>query len=71
MTAPIITAVFAIGYLGLTAWLCRKVTLYAKALSLRGLTYHLSSKIPEGLLTMAIIFLPPLSTTKAALNKQP
>ena len=35
------------------------------------LTYHLSSKIPEGLLTMAIISLLPLSTMKAALNKQP
>ena len=42
MTAPIITAVFAIGYLGLTAWLCRKVTLSAKALSLCGLTCALT-----------------------------
>ena len=42
MTAPIITAVFAIGYLGLTAWLCRKVTLSAKALCLCGLTCALT-----------------------------
>lgn len=33
------------------------------------LTYHLSSKVPEGLLTAALLFLLPLDTLKKALNK--
>ena len=42
MTAPVITAVFTIGYLGVTAWLCRGLKLDAKALSLGGLTCALT-----------------------------
>ena len=42
MTAAVITTVFSIGYLGITVWLCRKVNLNAKALSLCGLTSALT-----------------------------
>ena len=35
------------------------------------LTYHLSSKVPEGILTMVIVSLLPLSTLRKALNKHP
>ena len=42
MTAPVITAVFTIGYLVVTAWLCRGLKLDAKALSLGGLTCALT-----------------------------
>ena len=36
MISPIITAVFAIGYLLITVWLCRGIKLNARALSLGG-----------------------------------
>jgi len=42
MTSPIITAVFTIGYLAITAWLCRGVKLNAKALCLCGLVCALT-----------------------------
>ena len=42
MTAPVITAVFSIGYLGITVWLCRGMKLDAKALCLCGLTCALT-----------------------------
>ncbi len=42
MTAPVITAVFSIGYLAVTAWLCRGIKLNAKALCLCGLTCALT-----------------------------
>ena len=42
MTAPVITTVFSIGYLGITVWLCRKVKLNAKAICLCGLTCALT-----------------------------
>ena len=42
MTAPVITTVFSIGYLGVTVWLCREVKLNAKALCLCGLTCALT-----------------------------
>ena len=42
MTAPVITAVFSIGYLAITAWLCRGTKLDAKALCLCGLTCALT-----------------------------
>ena len=35
------------------------------------LTYHLSSKVPEGILTMVIVSLLPLGTLRKALNKHP
>ncbi|MBQ7778852.1 MAG: energy-coupled thiamine transporter ThiT [Oscillibacter sp.] len=35
------------------------------------LTYHLSSKIPEAILTMVIVVLLPLDTMRKALNKHP
>ena len=42
MAAPVITAVFSIGYLAITAWLCRGIKLNAKALCLCGLTCALT-----------------------------
>lgn len=51
MKTPILTAVFAISYLLITAFLCRKVKLNAKALALGGLTCALT-------LVLASIMLP-------------
>ena len=51
MKTPILTAVFAISYLVITALLCRKVKLNAKALALGGLTCALT-------LVLASIMLP-------------
>lgn len=42
MTSPIITAVFTIGYLSVTLWLCRGIRLNAKALCLCGLACALT-----------------------------
>ena len=42
MISPIITAVFAIGYLLVTVWLCRGVKLDARALSLGGVVCALT-----------------------------
>lgn len=42
MTAPMITAVFSVGYLAITLWLCRGVKLNAKSLCFCGVTCALT-----------------------------
>ena len=42
MTSPVITAVFTIGYLAITAWLCRGIKLNTRDLCLCGLTCALT-----------------------------